>query len=105
MARQTTPLDMVHSGMQLSRLMWQTQMVISMRMMGMAGAWDVAPTENNLMASEKAPAFAKAATAASVAAMTGKRPDEVLNAWTGSLGRKTGANYRRLSRRGPKIGF
>lgn len=105
MARQSNALDMMRSGIQLSGLAWEAQMVVAMRMMGMAGLWSVASTENSAMASEKPEAFAKAASAAGKAAAAGKRGDEILNAWTGSLRRQTGANMRRLAKRGPKIGL
>ncbi|MEX2518824.1 MAG: antifreeze protein [Paracoccaceae bacterium] len=104
MARQANALDMVRSSIQLSNLVWESQMVIAMRMMGMAGMWSVAATENEVMAAEKPTAFVKAAISAGEAATAGKRSDEVLNAWTRSMRRETGANMRRLAKRGPKFG-
>lgn len=104
MAKQANGLDLVRSSLQVSSLMWESQMVIAMRMMGMAGIWSVAASETDVMTAEKPEAFAKAANAAGKAALAGKRSDEILNAWTGSLRRKTGANMRRLAKRGPKVG-
>ncbi|MGR3541720.1 MAG: antifreeze protein [Hasllibacter sp.] len=87
----------------LGLLAFETQMVMAMRIAGMMGAWSVLPTENRRMVDEKAPAFAEAAYAAGMAAMSGRRPDEVLDVWTRSLRKKTRANARRLGRRGPKF--
>lgn len=95
------PNDMMRTGLQLSMLAWEAQMVVAMRMMGMAGLWSVLPSEDRRMVTEKPAAFAAAATAASVQAMSG-RPDRALEAWTRSLRRETGGNLRRLVRRGPK---
>lgn len=100
MARQTSAADLVRSGTKLSMLAWEAQMVIAMRVMGMMGAWPVAASESDRMMDEKPEAFMQAAFAAGASAMAGGRPDQVLNAWTGSLSRKTGANMRRLSKRG-----
>lgn len=105
MARQSNALDLMRSGIQLSALAWEAQMVVSMRMMGMAGLWSVTPSENHVMTAEKPEAFAKAASAAGKAAIAGKRSDEILNAWTRTLRRQTGSNMRRLAKRGPKTGL
>lgn len=100
----TTPNDMMRTGWQVTMLAWETQMVMAMRMMGMAGLWSVLPSEDRRMVSEKPPAFAEAAMAAGAATLSGKRPDQALDIWTRSLRRKTGGNMRRLASRGPKIG-
>jgi hypothetical protein len=80
--------------------MVETQMVMAYRVMGMAGLWAVAPGENQRMVAEKGPAFAAAALAASRAAMAGRRPDQIMNAWVRPLRRKTRSNARRLGRLG-----
>jgi hypothetical protein len=84
-------------------LVLETQAVMTMRLLGMAGAWSVLPSENNRMVSEKAPAFASAAQAATRAAMAGAPPLAVADAWARPLRRRTGANARRLGRRGPRL--
>lgn len=97
------PFALARSGATLAMLAWETQLVMSMRLLGMAGLWSVVPTENARMMSEKGPAWAEAAQAATGAAMSGKRPDEVAAAWARPLRRHTSANARRLVRRGPKL--
>ena len=85
--------------MELSGLLVETQIVMAYRTLGMLGLWAVAPGENTRMISEKGPAFADAAVAASRAALSGRRPDEVLGAWMKPLRRQTRSNARRLGRR------
>ena len=98
------PVALMRSGSDLAMLAWETQLVMTMRLMGMAGFWSVVPTESDRMMSEKAPAFAEAIRAATGAAMSGCRPDEVAVAWARPLRKRTRANARRLSRRGPRFG-
>lgn len=99
MARQTNMFDMMQLGWSAARLMAETQMVMTLRLWGMAGLWPVAASETNRMVSEKAPAFAEAQMAMAQAAMRGKRPDEIMAAGLRPLRRKTGANSRRLLKR------
>ncbi|KEJ96399.1 hypothetical protein SUH3_13645 [Pseudosulfitobacter pseudonitzschiae] len=103
MPRLATPADLMGSWMNMSMLMMETASVMTMRMMGMAGLWSVTKSENERMVSEKSSAFLDSAAAASVATMTGKRPDEVMNAALRPLRRKTRANARRLGKRGPAL--
>ena len=98
-----TPSDLVRTSLGLGMLAAETQMVMAMRIAGMAGAWSVLPSENRRMVDEKGPAFTEAAYVAWMAAISGKRPDQVLDAWTSSLRKKTGGNARRLIRRGPRL--
>ena len=101
--RAATPADMFGAWMNMSMLMVETASVMTMQMMGMAGLWSGTKSENDRMVSEKPAAFLDSATAASVATMTGKRPDEVMNAALRPLRRKTRANARRLGKRGPAL--
>ncbi len=102
--RPADPLALARTGTNLALLAWETQLVMSMRLMGMAGLWSVVPSENDRMLSEKGPAFAEAVTAAAGAAMAGCRPDQIAVAWARPLRQRTRANARRLSRRGPRLG-
>ena len=95
--------DIIRTSIGLGMLAAETQMVMAMRIAGMAGAWSVLPSENQRMVEEKGPAFAEAAYVAWMATLAGKRPDQVLDAWTRSLRKKTGGNARRLVRRGPRL--
>lgn len=95
---------MWHTGVQVMMLGIETQTVIAYRMLGLAGLWGVSPKENHRMISEKPPAFARSANDAMKAALTGKRPDEVVSAAVKPLRRRTKSNVRRLSRTGPRLG-
>ncbi|SES16495.1 hypothetical protein SAMN04490244_106236 [Tranquillimonas rosea] len=83
----------------MATMMLNAQTVIGMRMLGMAGLWPVTAGENDRMVSEKSTAFAKAATAAWGAALSGKRPDQVTSAWLAPISRRAASNQRRLSGR------
>ena len=89
-------------GADMTRLAIETQTVIGLRLLGMAGLWSVTPFENRRMVAEKGKAFAKAGLAMANAAAAGKTPDAVLSAGIAPLGAVTSANVRRLSRRGPR---
>jgi hypothetical protein len=97
------PFEIAQAGTTLALLAWETQLVMTMRVLGMAGVWSVVPSENARMVSEKAPAWAEATQAATGAALAGKRPDEVAAAWAKPLRRRTSANALRLGRRGLKL--
>ncbi len=103
MARNASSLDLYRTGMTFVSLMAQTQMVMTYRMMGMAGVWKVAGSENRRMVDEKGPAFAESMIAGARALMTGQRPDQVAMAAMQPLHSKTSSNSRRLARRGPKL--
>lgn len=98
MARSTTPFDLWLTGLRLARLAAEAQGVILLRTLGILGIWSVAPSEMTRMFTEKPPAFARAASAATKAALAGRPP---LDAAIGPLQSRAGANLRRLSRRGP----
>ncbi|AKI01594.1 hypothetical protein IMCC20628_02899 [Hoeflea sp. IMCC20628] len=97
--RKSDPFNIWRSSAELSALAFETHAVVTMRMMGMAGIWPVEKSENDRMMSEKQPAFAKAASAATTVAMQGGRMDEVFSAATKSLTTKARANRKRLSKR------
>ena len=95
--------DLIKTSIGIGMLAAEAQMVVAMRIAGMAGTWSVLPSENQRMVEEKGPAFAEAAYVAWMAALAGKRPDQVVDAWTSSLRKQTGGNVRRLMRRGPRL--
>jgi hypothetical protein len=97
------PFAFLRLGMQTGMMMAEAQAVIAMRLMGMAGAWNVTDRENTRMVSEKVSAFSDAAMKMGFAAMGGKRPDQIMTAAVRPLRSKTRGNVRRLSRRGPKL--
>jgi hypothetical protein len=92
--------------LELMKLQWRTaemvlqaQVVIGMRMMGMAGMRPARPDENMRMITEKQKAFAQSGMAAMSAAMAGKSPAQIYGRALAPIGRTTRANSRRLSRR------
>jgi hypothetical protein len=84
-------------------MLGQANMVIAMRMMGMAGAWNVTPAENKRMVDEKTAAAVASGTAMMKAAMMGKDAVGVASAGLTPIARRTGANAKRLVKRGPKV--
>ena len=100
-----TPTEAWRTALQLGWLTAEAQAVITMRMMGAAGFWSVAPRENHRMIEEKTEALVKSSVAAQMAVIKGRRPDQVLAAAVRPLRQKTRANSRRLAKRGPRLGF
>ena len=85
-------------GIRTAQMIVEAQAVIAFRVAGMAGGWPVSPSENTRMFFEKGPAFMRAYGDATVAAMRGKRPDEIASAALQPISRKTRSNAKRLSR-------
>lgn len=88
--------------MEFYQLGLEAQSVVTMRMLGAAGVWNVHPGENARMITEKQQAFTEAAFAAGRAALGGHAPEAVVKAALRPLRLKTRSNIRRLSKRGPK---
>lgn len=82
----------------LTTLMAETQTVVALRLMGLAGVWPVPRNETRRMIREKPPAFTESLVAANRALWLGLGPEAVLTAWTRPLTRKARANRKRLSR-------
>ncbi len=74
----------------------ETQIVMSLRIMAMAGALPARPGENSRMISEKGPAMSKALYAGTQAAMAGKAPEQIINASLAPLTQKVRQNRKRL---------
>ncbi len=104
MTQHATPFDLWKGSVEIGQMLFETQMVVTYRMLGLAGFWAVGKTENRRMIAEKAPAFLEASVAATQAAVRGERPDQVVGAWVKPLRRKTSQNARRLGRLGPRVG-
>ena len=58
-----TPSDMVRLSIQSSMMLAEANMVIAMRLWGMAGMWKVTPGENKRMLDEKSTAAMKSGAA------------------------------------------
>jgi hypothetical protein len=96
-----TPAEMLQLQIQSGMMMAEANMVIAMRLWGMAGLWKTHPGENARMVDEKTSAAQASATAMTRAAMTGKSPAAVALAGLKPVRAKTRANASRLSKRGP----
>lgn len=90
-------------GLELMRIGVESQAVITMRMLGMMGLWATRPQEMTRMVREKPEAAFAAWQAASFALMRGAGVEAVTRAALRPVGRRTGANMRRLARLGPGI--
>ena len=101
MTRLVTPVEIWSLQVQAAMVLAESSAVISMRTLGMFGFWSVPNSENSRMISEKVYAATRAATLASVAAMSGARPDQITTAALKPIRQKTRANARRLVKRGP----
>jgi hypothetical protein len=96
-----TPLEMLRLSLQTGVMMAEAQMVIAMRVMGMAGMWRVTPGENSRMVNEKLHAGVQSAAAATRIAMSGGSISDVAHAALRPVRRATKSNVNRLAKRGP----
>ena len=101
MTSMMTPSQMINLSMKTGMMLMEAQMVIGMRMMGMAGLWRVHPSETTMMSSEKVSALGQSAIATSQAIMTGKSPAFIAEAALKPISRRTKSNVKRLAARGP----
>jgi hypothetical protein len=99
-----SPFEAMRLSMRTGMMLAEANMVIGMRMLGMAGMWRVQPSENRRMVAEKQAAGAEAALAMGRAVMLGGSAARVLEAGLKPVARRTKANVKRLSHRGPKVG-
>lgn len=95
--------DLLRLSLQTGTMLAEANMVIAMRMWGMAGAWNVTPSENKRMVDEKGTAMLASGVAATSAMMQGKGPVDVALAALQPVARKTKANAARLGKRGAKV--
>jgi hypothetical protein len=95
------PAEVFRLQMRFGLMLAEAQMVIGMRMLGMAGMWRVTPSENSRMVSEKLSAVQDAAMAATQAVLAGKPPAAIADQALKPIRRRTSANVKRLARRGP----
>lgn len=87
----------------LWRMGFEAQSVIAMRSMGAAGLWNDSKHENELMVREKQKAFAKGSANATQAMMRGESPVAIMLEVVMPMKARTGANVRRLTKKGPRI--
>lgn len=103
MRHSQTQTDIVTFWTETALMTLEAQMVIAMRVGGMAGFWNVTKAENNLMSTEKLAAVQASAFAAAAAIMLGASPAGIALAAIKPVRRKTTANVRRLGERGLKV--
>ena len=98
------PRNLIGLSIKTGMMLGQANMVIAMRMMGMAGAWNVTAAENKCMVDEKTAAAVESGAAMTRAVLLGKDTVAVAHAGLTPIARRTGANAKRLAKRGPKLG-
>lgn len=103
MARHPTPFDLVRPSILMAQMIAEANMVIALRMWGLAGAWQMAPGENQRMMTEKLSAAQASGRAMTRAAMAGATPGEVASAGLKPVRRRTQANVARLTRDATKV--
>ncbi len=103
MARKPTPFDLIRPGILMAQMMAEANLVIALRMWGMAGAWKMAPGEKQRMMTEKVSAAQASGRAMTKAAMAGATPGEVASAGLAPVRRRTRANAERLTREATKV--
>lgn len=86
----------------VGQLAADTHSVITMRVMGMSGAWLVPASENVDMVAEKAPAMTEAMVSGMMTALRGHGPDRVMQAMIEPISSKATANRQRLAECGPR---
>lgn len=93
-----SPFDYWKLGFSSLQMFAEAQTVIALRLMGMQGFWPVATSETARMVEEKLPAFIRSGSAATEAAIRGKRPDQIAQAALRPIRARTRANAKRLTR-------
>ena len=93
-----TVFDMLRPSILMGQMMLEAQIVISLRLMGMAGVLPVAKGEHRRMVDEKTKAAQEAGFAAARSLMTGAALPAVAVAAMTPVRRRTRANVRRLTK-------
>lgn len=97
--RLLSPFDFLRPAMEASQIMAESQMVIGLRLAGMAGFWPMGPAETNRMVSEKFAAGIDSAGAALKSGMAGDSLPDMAMAAMKPYRHKTKSNARRLTRK------
>ena len=93
-----TPFQAARLAQETGMMLAEAQMVIAMRMFGMAGLVPMSPREPTRMVQEKAEAMVQASKAASRAMMSGGGAASVAMAALKPVRRRTRANVKRLTK-------
>ncbi|WP_102226216.1 antifreeze protein [Acidimangrovimonas sediminis] len=103
-ARYDVQVQMMRLGVQTCMMLVEAQWVITLRLWGMAGAWNVSAGENRRMVTEKTTALTSSAFATHAALVGGAGPAAAALAGMKPIRTRTRANARRLTKRGPRLG-
>ena len=95
--------DVLHTVIDTGRLASDAGTVVTLRLMGMAGAWPLPRHEASVMVQEKPAAFSDAFVASSRAAWAGKSPSTIVRAGLEPLSDRARSNRKRLSQGGPRL--
>ncbi|MDU9004869.1 antifreeze protein [Sedimentitalea todarodis] len=87
----------------VAQLMADTRWVLTMRLLGLSGAWSMPEGESQTMIGEKIPAFTEAALSGTFAMMSGGSLDRVFRESLEPISSKARANRERLFGRGPLV--
>jgi hypothetical protein len=93
------PFDLMSPTMVAAEILAQSQVVIGLRLAGMAGFWPMAKAENARMVSEKLQASIDMGHAAMTASLSGASPSQMAMAVMAPMQRKTRSNAKRLQRK------
>lgn len=97
--RLLSPFDFIRPAMEASQIMAESQMVIGLRLAGLAGFWPMGQAETNRMMSEKVSASIDSAGAALKSGMAGDSLPDMAMAAMKPYRHKTKSNARRLARK------
>lgn len=96
-----TAIDYWRASIGVGFMLAEAQTVIALRLLGMAGLWNVGPRENDMMVAEKHRAFGNAGQAMALALWQGVHPALAMEAAMKPVRSRTRSNVRRLTKRGP----
>ena len=96
------PFDIWRASVEATRIAAESQLVIGLRLAGLAGFWPMGQAETGRMLSEKLAAGLQAGEAALRAGLAGGSLPQIALAAMHPVGRKSRANARRLTRKAGK---
>jgi hypothetical protein len=85
----------------LAQLAYDAHTVMTMRMLGMGGAWRLADNERDRMVREKAPALTEAMLGAFFLGLSGRQPEQIAAAYMQPFSDAARRNRARLEDNGP----
>lgn len=92
-----TPASLWGLSWDMAMLGWHSQTVMTLRTLGMMGAWPVSPGENEKMWTEKPAAFTDAYWGALTAMSRHASPDQIVRAALKPVAKVASANAKRLT--------